>query len=147
MVQPGAVKLRHLRAFSSAIAVVRTPKELSRRRFLTFWLMRSSSSSLIPSFRFISLTSLRCTNSCRSATNISFLAISRCRTMAISCRASSSSFLSRLSFSALWASLPRVFRTWRTSLRRKHTYGSPSSVSCPDSNYTTVSSVFLSKTT
>ncbi|KFL62392.1 uncharacterized protein TERG_12430 [Trichophyton rubrum CBS 118892] len=96
--------------------------------------MRSSSSSFIPSFRFISFTSQRCMNSCFSAANTSFRPSSRCWTMAISVRASSSSFLKRLSFSALCASRPRVFRASRTSLRRKHTYGSPSSVSCPVSN-------------
>lgn len=51
---------------------------------LTFWLMRSSSSSLMPSFRFIDLTSNRCMNTCLSQWNTSLLATSRCRTKATS---------------------------------------------------------------
>ena len=68
---------------------------------LTFWLMRSSSSSLMLSFLFISLTSDRCRKTCRSIANISFLAVSRWRTSPTSFRASSSSFRSLRSLSAL----------------------------------------------
>lgn len=128
-----AVNLVHRRASSWALNVS-DKHSRPRSRCLTFWLMRSSSSSLMPSFRFMSLTSARCWKTCFSMINISFLASSRCRTKATNCRASSNSLRSLRSFSALCASLPRVLRICRTSRLRKHTYGSPSSVSWPVSN-------------
>ena len=105
------------------------------QRRLTFWLMKSSSSPLIPNSRFIFLASSRCVKTLRSISRSSFRRSSRVLTNCRMTRAPSSSILNLRSFSALCASLFRVFRICRNSLLRKHTYGSASSLSAPVSNF------------
>lgn len=103
----------------------------------TFWLTKiSSSPSMYCSGRFCFTCRrlVRCSKSCLSTASCSLFVISLCRMRPKICLDSSSSFRSFLSFSALWASLPRVLRICRTSRLRKQTYGSPSSVSAPVSN-------------
>ena len=105
--------------------------------FFTFWLTNiSSSPSLYCSGRFCFTCRrlVRCSKSCLSITSCSLFVISLCLIRPMICLDYSSSFRSFLSFSALWASLPRVLRICRTSRLRKQTYGSASSVSAPVSN-------------
>jgi hypothetical protein len=102
--------------------------------FVTFWLMRSSSSPLIPSFRLMSLIAVRCSKSCRFIIICSFCIITFCLWRLARPMASMSSCLSFCNFWTLWLSLARVFRASLTSRRRKQTYGSPSSLSRPVSN-------------
>ncbi len=105
--------------------------------FHTFWLTKMSSSPPLycsGRFCFTCLRLARCSKSCLSTANCSRFNISLCLISPMICLDSSSSFLSFLSFSALWASLPRVLRICLTSLLRKQTYGSASSVSAPVSN-------------
>lgn len=98
---------------------------------LTFWFTRSSSSPLMPSLRFVSLTSARCLKILKSVSRASLRCTSRRLTRMRRLRASSSCRRKVRSFSALCASLFLVLRTCLASRRRKQTYGSASSVSAP----------------
>ena len=101
----------------------------------TLWLIRSSSSPRIPFFLLTPIICRLLSNIPYSTWKIVFLIHSLLSTSLTRLRAESNSCRNFLSFSVDCASVRRVLRTCRTSRRRKQTYGSPSSLSCPCSNY------------